>query len=83
MSALPPIHDRPLEPDRPSMIALTDNELKVLAAAVYNGQLSGKLKTFSGLTPSMTADIAADLFDRIKWHLEQDHNQFHSDEYDT
>lgn len=57
--------------DRRSTLSLTDNELKVLAAAVYNGQLSGKLKTFSGIRPSETALIATDLYDRLKWHLEQ------------
>ena len=54
---------------RPSLIAFTDDELKVLTAAVYNGTLSGKLKTFSGMTPSHTADVAADLFQRLQWHL--------------
>lgn len=59
-----------LSATRPSLIALTDDEIKVLIAAVYNGELSGKLKTMSGLTPAHTADIAADLFHRLKWHLD-------------
>lgn len=59
-----------LSATRPSLIAFTDDELKVLTAAVYNGNLSGKLKTFSGMTPSHTAHVAADLFERLKWHLE-------------
>lgn len=56
--------------ERPIVMHLTIDEAKVIQAAIYNGQLSGKLRTHSGLTPSRTAELATDLFDRIKWLLD-------------
>jgi len=61
-----------LTTDRPIHMTLTVEEAMVIQAAIYNGQLAGKLKTHSGLTPSRTAELATDLFDRIKWLLNDD-----------
>lgn len=70
-----------LTADRPILITLTQDEAKVLQAAVYNGQLSGKIKSFSGLTPSKTAEIANDLFDRLRWLLDENYDRFLEDKY--
>jgi hypothetical protein len=71
-----------LTTDRPIYMTLTVEEAMVIQAAIYNGQLAGKLKTHSGLTPSRTAELAADLFDRIKWLLNDEFNTADAERYD-
>ena len=61
----------PLNAQRPIHMTLTLEEARVIQAAIYNGQLSGKLKTYSGMRPSKIAELATDLFDRINWLLDE------------
>ena len=66
------MHTSPqLNVERPIHMTLTIEEARVIQAAVYNGQLSGKLKTYSGMTPSKISELATDLFDRINWLLDE------------
>ena len=60
----------PLNAQRPIHMTLTLEEARVIQAAIYNGQLSGKLKTYSGMQPSKIAELATDLFERLNWLLE-------------
>ena len=61
----------PLNAQRPIHMTLTLEEARVIQAAIYNGQLSGKLKTYSGMQPSKIAELATDMFDRINWLLDE------------
>jgi len=49
---------------------LTENEAKVLCAAVRNGQLAGRLHSINGMKPSQISEVANDLFDRLLWLLD-------------
>lgn len=66
---------------RPITMNLTVQEAMILQASLYNAQLAGKLTTPTGMTPSKTAELAVDLFGRIKWLLDDSFDEAQAERY--